>query len=181
VNAELAKNGGRPSPDRKKTNFDNMVTPADIQKLEPQIKNGVWIVVNTGWSKFYVGAPPKNPFMHPYTNGLNYPGFGKAVVETLIAIENKKGVKIAGIVMDNLSVDSGRSGLGSKGNPFGDGWYVHQLGLQRGWKLVENATNLAALRGHKPGQCTLVVGAPKPVSATGTPARLIAMCEKNWR
>lgn len=179
VTAELAKNGGRPSPDRKKVNFDNMVTVADIDKVKDQITNGVWIVINTGWSKFFEGAPPKNPFLHPYVNGLNYPGLNKPEVERLIAIEEEKGVKIAGIIVDNLSVDSGQSGRGPDGNPFGTGWYVHQMGLQRGWKLVENATNLGALASYQPGQCAIFIGAPKVVSATGAPARILAMCRNN--
>ena len=35
----------------------------DVQKVKDQIANGVWIVIHTGWSKFYEGAPPKNPFL----------------------------------------------------------------------------------------------------------------------
>lgn len=177
VAAELAKNGGKPSPDRKKTSFDNMVRVADLEKVKDQIGNGVWIVIHTGWSKFFTGAPPKNPFMHPYMNGLNYPGLEKAQVEWLIALEKSKGIKIGGIIMDNLSVDSGKSGLGTKGDPFGDGWWVHQLGIQRGWKLVENANNLAALKPYKPGQCAVFVAPAKVVSATGVPSRILAMCK----
>ena len=176
VAKELAKNGGKPTPNRKKVNMDNMVTVADIDKVKDQIVGGVWIVIHTGWSKFYEGAPPKNPFLHPYISGLNYPGLGKAQVERIIAIEKEKGVKIGGIIVDNLSVDSGQSGRGPDGNPFGTGWYAHQLGIQRGWKLVENATNLGSIAKYKAGQCAIFVGAPKVVSASGAPARILAMC-----
>ena len=177
VSAELAKNGGKPSPDRKQTSFDNMVRVSDLEKVKDQIGNGVWLVINTGWSKFYTGTPPKNPFLHPYMNGLNFPGLEKPQVDWLIALEKAKGIKIGGIMMDNLSVDSGKSGLGTKGDPFGDGWWVHQLGIQRGWKLVENATNLAALKAYKPGQCAAFVAPAKVVSATGVPSRILAMCK----
>ncbi len=176
---ELAKNGGKPSPDPKVTNFGTggaSVTVADLEAVETQITNGSWLVLNLGWSQLYQGRPPKDPFMHPYINGLNYPGLGEAEVQKLIDIQSRKGVKIAGIVADNLSIDSGESGLGSKKNPFGDGWAVHRRGLQRGWKLVENASGLDQLKGTGPGQCSLVVGAAKLTSASGVPARLIAMC-----
>lgn len=176
--AELARNGGVPSPDRNVTDFSDIVTVADIEAVADRLRDGVWLVLNLGWSRFYEGAPPDDPFMHPYTNGLNYPGLGRAEVERLIALEDAGGFRIGGIVADNLSVDSGASGLGSTGDPFGDGWYVHQLGLQRGWKLVENATGLDALRDHAPGACQLIVGAPKIVSATGAVARVIAQCRK---
>ena len=53
-----------------------------------------------------MGNPPNDPFLHPYINGLNYPGFGKAAVKKLIEIENRKGIRINGIAMDNLSIDS---------------------------------------------------------------------------
>ena len=176
VARELAKNGGKPSPDRKKTNFDNMVTVADLEKVKDQIGNGSWIVIHTGWSQFFEGAPPKNPFMHAYINGLNFPGLEKPQVDWLIKLENDRKIKIGGIVMDNLSIDSGKSGLGTKGDPFGDGWWVHQLGLQRGWKLVENAANLGALKSYQPGQCAVLAAPAKVISATGVPSRVVAMC-----
>ena len=54
----------------------------------------------------------------------------------------------------------------------------HVRGLQRGWKFIENATNLGALASAKPDSCTLVVGALPIVRGSGSPARVIAMCER---
>lgn len=180
VAAELGKNGGKPSPDPSVTDFGeasgNSVTPADLEKIADQVVDRAWIVVHSGWDRLFVGAPPQNPFLHPYINGLNYPGFGKAAVEKLIEIETRKGVRINGIVMDNLSIDSGESGRGSDGkNPYGDGWYTHRLGLARGWKLLENAAGLGQLR-DEAGDCTLIAGAIRLTSASGAPARVIAAC-----
>ena len=114
--------------------------------------------------------------MHPYINGLNYPGMSKATIDRLIAIEKKKGIKINGIVMDNLSIDSGHSGMGPTTNPYGKGWYAHAHGLQRGWKFVENATGLGQLARHDQASCTLIVGAIKLTGGSGAPARVLAMC-----
>jgi len=182
VAKELAKNGGKPSPDTKVTNFDNdsgnTLTAADIDKVEGQIVAGAWIVVRAGWDKFFFGTPPQNPFMHPYINGLNYPGFTAEAVAKLIEIETKKNIRIAGLAMDNLSIDSGHSGRGPDNNPNGRGWYAHHEGLQRGWKFIENAAALDSLAGKRPGQCALIVGALKLVSSSGSPARVLAMCRR---
>ena len=183
VGKELAKNGGKPSPDPKVTNFEdnsgNTLTVADIEKVEGQIVAGAWIVVRSGWDKFFFGTPPQNPFMHPYINGMNYPGFTEEVVKKIIEIEGKKNIRIAGLAMDNLSIDSGNSGRGPTNDAFGRGWYAHNLGLQRGWKFIENATGLEQLAGKSAGQCALVLGSLKLVSSSGAPARVLAMCRKS--
>lgn len=180
VAKELAKNGGKPSPNPAVTNFGEVtgatVLASDIEKVAGKIVDRAWIVVHSGWDRHFVGDPPKDPFLHPYINGLNYPGFGKAAVEKLIEIEKRKGVRINGIMMDNLSIDSGESGRGSDGkNPFGDGWYTHQLGLTRGWKLLENAKGTGQIV-NETGACTLIAGAIRLTSSTGAPARVIAAC-----
>jgi kynurenine formamidase len=87
-------------------------------------------------------------------------------------------VRINGIAMDQLSVDSGHSGRGPTNNPFGRGWAAHHEGLPRGWKFIENAANLGTLAGKGEGQCALIVGAIKIVSASGSPARVLAMCRR---
>ncbi len=181
VQDELGKNGNVPSPDPRLTNFKNdgpaALTAADIAAVEDQIVDRAWVVVRTGWDKFYVGAS-KDPFAHPYINGFNYPGFHKGSIDKLIEIEKRKGVHINGLVMDNFTIDSGASGLGSTSDPFGDGWYAHNKGLQRGWKFVENAANLGQLVVAQPRSCTLIVGALKLTSATGSPVRLLAICQR---
>ncbi len=181
VRAELDKNGGKPSPDPKTTNFSNSsnatVTADDIKAIAKRVVDRAWIVVYAGWEKFFFGAS-ENPFIHPYVNGFNYPGFNKASIDALIAVEEMNGVKFNGLVMDNLSIDSGASGLGSTNDVFGKGWYAHNQGLQRGWKFLENAANLGAIAEAKPGSCRLIVGVAKYTSASGGPARVLGECRR---
>ena len=74
-----------------------------------------------------------------------------------------------------IGVESGQSSKGSD-DKWSNSWPAHVRGMQRGWKLVENATNLGALS-QASGGCTLVVGAPKHVRGTGGPSRVLALCE----
>ena len=177
VQAELDKNGGKPSPDKAVTDFSegsaNVVTPDDIEAVAWQLNNGVWLVVNLGWSRFFYDA---NWATTPYFNGWNFPGLNRAAIDKLIEIEDRKGIRINGIVIDNIGIDTGE---GSKGidDKWTDSFRSHVRGLQRGWKFVENATNLGLLAMAKPGTCTIVVGAPKHVRGTGGPSRVLAMCE----
>jgi kynurenine formamidase len=179
VEMELAKNGGVPSPDTSVTDFSNsspnVITAADIAAVEKQIKNGVWLVLNTGWSKFYFSGP--DFAKDPYINGFNHPGMSKAAVDKLIEIMDRKGVLIGGIVADNIGIDSGQSAVGDD-DKWTNSWHAHVRLLQRGVKFVENATNLGQLAMAKdPGKCTIVVGAPKHVAGTGGPSRVLALCK----
>ncbi len=179
VEMELAKNGGIPSPDTSVTDFSNssanVITADDIAAVEKKIKNGVWLVLNTGWSKFYFSGPDfaKNP----YVNGFNYPGMSRAAVDKLIEIMERKGVLIGGIVADNIGIDSGQSAVGDD-DKWTNSWHAHVRLLQRGVKFVENATNLGQLAMvQNPGKCTIVVGAPKHIAGTGGPSRVLALCK----
>jgi kynurenine formamidase len=181
VKAELDKNGGKPGP-KNVTDFSNasanVVTEADVAGIEKQIRNGVWIVANGGWSQFYRGSSLQDS---PYINGWNFPGFSDKACDKIIAIENAKKVRINGIVMDNIGIDSGENGAGPKGDLVTDSWHCHVRGLQRGWKFVENAANLGQLAEAKPGTCDLFIGAPPIVQGTGAPARIMAVCERAKR
>ncbi len=176
VQTELDKNGGNPSPDTAVTDFSddspNVIMPEDVDAVADQLDDGVWIVANLGWSRFYRDA---NWETTPYFNGWNFPGFNNAAIDRLIEIEEKKGIRINGIVIDNIGVDSGES---SKGNDdkWSNSFRSHVRGLQRGWKFVENATNLDQVAMAK--NCTIVVGAPKHVGGYGGPSRVLAMCQK---
>lgn len=179
VQTELAKNGGKPHPDPKVTDFKNasvnVVTADDIAAVANKLNNGVWLVLNLGWSDFYFQGAD---FMKdPYINAFNHPGLSQGAVDKLIEIENKKGIRIQGIVADNIGIDSGESAKGED-DKWTNSFYAHVRGLQRGWKFVENATNLGQLALAKPDSCTLIVGAPKHVRGTGGPSRVLAMCEK---
>ncbi|QTH24784.1 MULTISPECIES: cyclase family protein [Sphingomonadaceae] len=188
VNTELAKNGGIPSPDVKITNFDddsgNNVSARDIDAVKDQITDGAFIVLNVAWERFYAWPPrSSNNWEHPYNNSLNYPGLTSDAVDRLVEIEQEKGIKIGGFVANNVGVESGQSLRGDKVDRAnikteGFGMYLHAVGSPRGWKIVENAANLDPLAAHEPGECFLIIGALKLVGASGSPARLIAMCSK---
>ncbi len=176
VAAELDKNGGNPSPDTSVTDFsdssNNVITAEDVAGVADQIRDGVWIVANTSWSQFYFDP---NWDSSPYMNGWNFPGFNNAAIDKLIEIEEDKGVRINGIVIDNIGVDTGEASRGT-GDTWAGSWHSHVRGLQRGWKFVENATNLGEVA--MASACTIVVGAPKNVMGGGGPSRIFAMCEK---
>ena len=179
IQAELDKNGGKPSPDKAKTDFSdasgNNVTADDIAAIEGQIDNGVWLVLNQGWSKYYFSGADFGK--DPYINGWNYPGLTPAAVDKIIAIENAKGVRINGIVSDIIGVETGQNSKGSD-DKWSNSWYAHVNGLQRGWKIVENATNQGQLAmAAKGAKCSLFVGAPKHVRGTGGPSRILAVCQ----
>lgn len=184
VNRELQKNAGRPSPDTRLTDFGNnsdaTVRLADIEVLEPCIRENAYIVFNTGWEKTFHGRSPENGWYHPYNNGLNHPGVTPEVVDWLIDLEDRKGFRINGLAADNIAVESGESLLGEGGSVDAEpavinGPYLHAIGLQRGWKLVENLANLEQLKGFPQGAGTLMVGASRIVGVSGAPARVVAM------
>ena len=73
VQAELDKNGGKPSPDKSVTDFSNSSPSAvgadDIAAVADKLQDGDWLVLNFGWSRFYFQGPD---FMKdPYINGFN--------------------------------------------------------------------------------------------------------------
>jgi kynurenine formamidase len=179
VQAELDKNGGHPSPDKSVTDFSdasaNVVGPDDIEAIADQLDDGTWLVLNLGWSRFYFeGADFAKD---PYINGWNHPGMNRAAVDKLIEVMDRRGVRINGIIAENIGIETGESAFGED-DKWTNSWYAHVRLLQRGLKFVENAANLGQLALAKPGSCTLIVGAPKHVRGTGGPSRVLAMCEK---
>lgn len=178
VDTELAKNGGIPSPDVAVTNFandsGNVVTADDISAIEDKIDTGVWLVVHTGWSKFFFSGT--DFAKDPYINGWNHPGLSKSAVDRLIEIMDSKDVMIGGIIADNIGIDSGQSAIGDD-DKWTNSWHAHVRLLQRGVRFVENGTNLGKLAmAGNPDNCTLIVGAPKHVRGTGGPSRVLAIC-----
>ena len=179
VQTELEKNGGKPHPDPKVTDFSdkssNVVTADDIAAVSNQLDNGVWLVLNLGWSDYFFQG--SDFAKDPYINAWNHPGLSQAAEDKLIEIENKKGVRIQGIVADNIGIEDGESSNGVDAK-WTNSWYAHRRGLQRGWKFVENAANLGQLAMAKSASCMLVVDAPKHVRGTGGPSRVLAICDK---
>jgi len=178
VQIALNRNGGTPNPQKNVMDFSeastNNVTAADIAAVADKLQNGSWIVVNTGWSRFF-----SNPdwATSPYINGWNFPGVSLPAINALIAVENQKGIRVNGIVIDNLGIDSGegQSGIDEK---FTNSYQSHVLGLQRGWKFIENANNLGAIASAKADSCTLFAGALPIVRGSGSPARVVAICDR---
>ena len=179
VRRELAKNGGRPSPDRKVTDFSEtsgaVVTAEDIDRVADRIDNGVWLVLNLGWSQFFFGeaAVPKSP----YINGFNHPGMSRRSVDRLIQVMEAKKVKISGIIADNIAIETGQVAHGDDDKRT-NALHGHVRLLQRDVLIVENAANLDKLaEASRRGPCTVVVGAVKLGHGTGGPARVLALCQ----
>ncbi|MEE8244567.1 MAG: cyclase family protein [Pseudomonadales bacterium] len=172
VDAELSKNDGSPGP-VEVTNFGSasasVVTAADIDAIADQLEARTWVIVNTGWSQFYWNSGPGQ--QGPYVNGFNYPGFSEAAIARLIEIETSRGIRINGIGADNLTVDAGDA----TGAPdFAAGAFpAHRYGLARGWKMLENLANTAAI---STGKCTLFVGAMNHRGGVAGWARIFARC-----
>jgi kynurenine formamidase len=178
VKKELAKNGGRPSPDRSITDFSDssaaVVQPQDIDAVADRLENGTWLVLNLGWSGFYFGEPavPKSP----YINGFNHPGMSRKATDRLIEVMDQRRIAISGIVADNIAIETGQVAHGDDDKRT-NALHGHMRLLQRGVLLVENATNLDQLSAASASaSCTLVVGAVKLGRGTGSPARVIALC-----
>lgn len=178
VQTELDKNGGRPSNDTAVTDFSNgsrnVVGADDIAAVADQLDNGVWLVLNLGWSKFYFEG---GDFVKdPYVNAWNHPGLSKAGVDKLIEVMDAKNIRIAGIIADNIGIDSGQSAIGED-DKWTNSWHAHVRLLQRGLLFVENAANLDQFASvSDPSNCLLSVGAPKHVRGTGGPSRVMAIC-----
>lgn len=178
VQAELDKNGGLPSPDPSVTDFgnasNNVVTADDIDAVADRLEDGVWLVLNLGWSQFFfTGA---DLAASPYMNGFNHPGMNREAVDKVIALMDQKKVKIGGIMADNVSIETGETAKGEDENRT-NSLHAHVRLLQRGVLLVENITNLDALcAAAEKGPCTVVVGALRIAGATGAPARVFAIC-----
>ena len=172
VDVELRKNDGVPGP-VEVTDFGiasaNVVTAADIEAVADQLQDRSFVIVHTGWSRFYWSSGPG--LEGPYVNGFNYPGFSREAIARLVEIETSRGIRINGIGADNITVDAGED----TGAPeFGPGAFpAHLHGLQRGWKMLENLRNTAELLG---GNCTLFVGAMNHRGGVAGWARIFASC-----
>jgi kynurenine formamidase len=178
VQTELDKNGGVPSPDSSVTNFDNdsgnVVTAADIEAVQDRIVDGCWIVMNLGWSRFFYGAAEMTD--SAYINGFNHPGLTPEGVDKLLQIARKKGIRIGGTVIDNISTETGQTARGEDEKRT-NSLTAHVRLLQHDILMVENAANLNALAvAAKTKDCTLVVGAIKVARGTGAQARVLALC-----
>ncbi len=173
VAAELTKNGGEPDPSL--TDFSeasgNSVTRADIDAIAHQLEAGAYVVAHTGWDRFFNDTAR-------YLNGANFPGFSRGAIDRLIELENAKGIRINGLGADNRSVDNGESfALFVSGDQALASIPAHIRGLRRGWKMVEDLTNLQTVADSKAKRMTLIVAAAPLGGLTEAPARVFAELE----
>lgn len=178
VQAELAKNSGKPSSDLKITDFSDSspatIRATDIRAVSDQITEGAWLVGRVGWEQFYFsGTEDWNKSQ--YVNGLNHPGFTSEAIEEIIKIMDEKNINISGIAADSFSTDSGQGAKGSD-DKWSNAWPAHVRLYQRDILIVENLKNLSLLA-QQQGDCSLMVGALNHVGGTGGPARVMAVCE----
>jgi len=173
VAAELAKNAGEPDPgvmDFSEAS-GNSVTRADIDAIAHQLEDGAYVVVRTGWDEFFNDTAK-------YLNGFNFPGFSRGAIDRLIELENAKGIRINGLGADARSVDNGESfALFVSPTQALSSLPAHIRGLRRGWKLVEDMTNLEAVANSRAKRMTLIVGAVRLGGLTEAPARVFAELE----
>ncbi len=105
VQMELAKNGGKPSPDIAMTDISYSsqatVRVADIAVVADQIEGGVWVVARVGWDQFYF-AGTEDWDESEYVDALNHPGFTAESMENLSQIENLEPVSAGSLNWPNL-------------------------------------------------------------------------------
>jgi kynurenine formamidase len=136
---------------------DYRLTPDDIAAWEAKhgrLPDNCCVAMHSGWSAF----AETDKFRNADPDGaLHFPGFHAHTAALLI-----KERKVAGIAVDTLSLDFGRS------KDFA-AHYAWLLSGRWGLECVANLDEVPA-RG-----ATLVVGAPKIKGATGGPSRLLAL------
>ncbi|MGH3130523.1 MAG: cyclase family protein [Gaiellaceae bacterium] len=142
---------------RASSDPDAVVLPEDLRRFEHahgRIPRGAVVCMYSGWEA-RVGSEAAYRNVGP--DGLqHFPGFGKAAVERLIAERD-----IAGIGVDTLSLDHGRSTT----------FDVHLTVLAANRYGIENLANLAKI---PPRGATIIVGLIPWELGSGGPARVFA-------
>lgn len=136
---------------------DAQVTPDDLKAWEAAngpIPEGACVAMNSGWAAHVAGATFRNA---DDAGTMHFPGFHLEAAQMLMSERNA-----AGIAVDTLSLDFGKSG----------DFAVHYAWLPSGRWGIEC---IAGLDGLPAKGATLVLGAPKIVGATGGPSRVIAL------
>jgi kynurenine formamidase len=139
-----------------RSNEDYRLTLADVQTWERNhgpIPSGAVVFVATGWDRFWT-----NParYRNERDGVKHFPGLSVEATTFLV-----KERKIAGIVIDTLSVDYGPS----------KDFEVHKITMPRNVYHVENAANLTSLplRGF-----TVTIAPIDIVGGSGGPTRIFA-------
>jgi arylformamidase len=118
------------------------ITVADLNGWQGQIEESDYILLHTGWSKYWGSA-------------AYFSGFPVLSMEAAVWLAE---FEVKGIGLDTISAD----GPGSEAFP------IHKILLQRGAVIVENLTNLAALPDRRFDFLCLPL---KIVDADGSPVR----------
>ncbi|KAF8234380.1 putative cyclase [Tricholoma matsutake] len=132
-----------------------MIEWDDIQEYAPQMRDGVILLLYTGWSQYW-GLPKY--YEHPY---LSYEA-AKRILES--------GVRVLGVDMLNPD-ETPFNGVDST-----HGFGVHQEILGAGGVIAENLTNLQALGD---GQSIVALIPLNLVGCDGSPIRALAWRESN--
>ena len=144
--------------ERAATDPDTEVTPTDLRRFERRhgrIPRGAFVAMDSGWA---ARAGSVAAYRNVGADGLqHFPGFSKAAVEWLLEERD-----IAGIGVDTLSLDPGRSQTFDA--------HVTLLGADR--YGIENLANLDDVR---PRGATIVVGLIPWEQGSGGPARVFAL------
>jgi kynurenine formamidase len=135
-----------------------VVTPDDIRAWERRygrLPRRAAVLMASGWG---ARAGSTETFRNTDTSGvMQFPGFGKAAVDFLLAERD-----VTGIGVDTLSLDHGPSTT----------FDVHYTWLSANRWGLENLANLEAI---PPRGATLFVGAPKVAGGSGGPSRVMAV------
>jgi kynurenine formamidase len=135
---------------RKQLKERQMIEWGDIEEYAPQMREGVILLLYTGWSQYW-GTPKY--YDHPYLSR----DAAKRVLES--------GVRVLGVDMLNPD-ETPYNGVEST-----HGFGVHQEILGAGGVIAENLTNLQAL-GDEPSVIALVP--LNLVGSDGSPVRALA-------
>lgn len=164
VQAEIDRHGGDLSSVDFSNSSGNNVERADIDAIARKLKNGAWVIIRTSWDRFFHDTVA-------YGNENNRPGITPEAVVRLVEIEKERNIRINGIGADNRGVDTGESSSisGAGSTP------AHNVGLNRGWKLLENLTNLELLKDmRRSKKNTLIVAPVNLIGAAESYARVLA-------
>jgi kynurenine formamidase len=144
--------------DRARKNADTAVTIDDLkawEKAHGRLPKKCGVFLNSGWD---AKAGDARAFLgQDRSRTMHFPGFSREAGEFLLAER-----EVVGLAVDTLSLDIGAS----------PDFAVHKLWLGAGKWGLECVANLSKL---PPAGATVFVGAPKVVSASGGPARVLAV------
>lgn len=128
---------------------NGLITPSDLERMEPELRPGDIVFLDTGWAQYF-GDPVYD----------EHPALTPEAAEWLVA----RGVKMVG-------VDFATPDLPVPRRPPDFDWPVHHVLLSQGVLVVEHLTNLRPLAGRRVEVMCLALNIQ---GADGAPARVVA-------